>query len=85
MEEAFEQYVKDRLDKLIEKSKEMKADILQFGRTAVRKFGTIPEWEEYSWIEKYENAEVTTKVDFTVRRTGSMLKSSPVLTTEGKE
>jgi spore germination protein KC len=85
LEKAFEQYIKTGLDELISKTKALKVDILQFGRKAVWNFNTIQEWEKYNWIVQYKKADVTTEVSFTIRRTGTMLNNSPVLTTEGRE
>lgn len=85
LERAVEQNIKSGLDEVIKKSKSMKADIMQFGRVASWQFATIPEWEKYFWIKQYENAEITTEVEFTVNRTGTMLKSTSILATEGKE
>jgi len=85
LEKAFEQYIKDGLDKLIEKCKRLNSDVFLFGSIAARQFATIEEWEQYNWIEQFKNAEVNTEVDFTIRRTGSMLKSSTVVATEENE
>jgi spore germination protein KC len=85
LEKAFEQYIKTGLDELISKTKALKVDILQFGRKAVWNFNTIQEWEKYNWIAQYEKSEITTEVSFTIRRTGTMLNNSPILTTEGRE
>jgi Ger(x)C family germination protein len=85
LEKASEQYIKKELDKLIKRTKALKADIFQFGRIAVWQFGTIQDWEKYNWIAQYENAEVTTEVRFTITNTGTMLSSSPLITTEGKK
>ncbi len=85
LETAFEKYVKEELDKLIEKCKGLKADVFRFGGTAARQFATIEDWEQYNWIVQFGKAEVKTEVEFTIRRTGAMLKSSPVITTKGKE
>jgi len=78
LEKAFEQYIKDELNKLIEKCKGLKADVFRFGGTAARQFDTIEDWEQYNWNEQFENAEINTEVDFDLRRTGTMLKSSPI-------
>ncbi|MGE5632790.1 MAG: Ger(x)C family spore germination protein [Caulobacteraceae bacterium] len=85
LEKAFKQYIKNGLDKLIEKCQRLNADVFRFGGIAARQFATIEEWERYNWIAKFEKAEVNTEVDFTIRRTGAILKSSPVIKTKGKE
>jgi len=85
LEKAFEQYIKNGLDKLIEKCQRLNADVFRFGGIAVRQFATIEEWERYNWIAKFEKTEVNTEVDFIIRRTGAILKSSPVVNTKVKE
>jgi Ger(x)C family germination protein len=85
LERAFERQIKDGLDKLMEKSKNLKTDIFGFGQIAARQFPTIQEWEKYNWLEQFQNAQITTEVKFTIRRTGTQLKSSPIISTEGKK
>lgn len=85
IEKAFEKQIKDGLDKLMVKDKNLGTDFLGFGETAARLFPTIQEWEAYNWTNKFQNAEITTEVKFTVRRTGTQLRSSPIVTTKGKE
>ncbi len=84
LEKAFEKQIKEGLDKLMEKSIDLKSDIFGFGQTAARKFLTIQEWEKYNWVSKFQNAEITTEVKFTIRRTGTQLESSPIISTEGE-
>lgn len=84
LEKAFEKHIKDGIEKLMVKCIDLKTDIFGFGETASRQFLTIPEWEKYNWISKFQNAEITTEVKFTIRRTGTQLKSSPFISTEGK-
>lgn len=85
LEKAFEKQIKDGLDRLMKKLKKMGTDICGFGRTAAKQFLTIQEWEEYEWLSKFKNAEITTEVDFIIRRTGTQLKCSPIISSEGKE
>lgn len=85
IEKAFEKQIKDGLDKLMEKSIDLKIDIFGFGETAAKQFLIIQEWEKYDWISKFQNAKITTEVKFTIRRTGTQLGSSPIISTRGKE
>jgi spore germination protein KC len=85
LEKTFELYIKNGLDKLIGKCQRLNADIFRFGCITARQFATIEEWERYNWISKFEKAEVNTEVEFTIRRTGAILKSSPITKTKGKE
>ena len=85
LEKAFEQQIKNEMDDLMKKCKGLKTDVFGFGDVVVMQFATIPEWEDYNWKKKFENTEVTTEVEFKILRTGTMLKSSPNISTEGKE
>jgi len=85
LEKAFEQYIKNGMDKLIEKCQRLNVDIFKFGGIAARQFATIEEWEQYNWIEKFEKAEVNTEVDFNIRRTGTILRSSNVIAAKGNK
>lgn len=83
LENAFKAYIKANLDKTIEKCKKLKADVFSFGETAVRQFLTIQEWESYNWLGRFKDAEVTTEVSFTIRRTGTLLKINPSRDSQG--
>ena len=48
---------------LYKTSKEYKVDINEFYRIAKRKFLTIPEFENYNWAQKYENAEFNVEIN----------------------
>ncbi|MBE3101619.1 MAG: Ger(x)C family spore germination protein, partial [Firmicutes bacterium] len=82
LEKAFEQQVKSEMDALIDKCKKEKSDVFRFGTVACRKFLTIQDWEQYNWNKQFENAEVTVNVTFNIRRTGTLMKSSPVISSE---
>jgi len=78
LEAAFEQYIKENSDNLVEKCQnDFRSDIFGFGRSAITHFLTEKEWDNYNWPEKFPTAQVNTKVDFIIRRTGMLLKESP--------
>jgi len=85
VEDAFEKQLIKGIKDTFDKCKEMKADVFDFGTTAASQFWTIPEWEEYNWLEKFSESELEVEVDFTVRRTGKLIKSEPNFSSEGKE
>jgi spore germination protein KC len=85
LEEAYKVYIKGIIDKTIDKCKNLNADVFGFGEKAVMHFLTIQEWEEYNWLGEFKNAEVTTEVEFTIRRTGTLLKTSPTRNTKGEK
>ncbi|MGI6086187.1 MAG: Ger(x)C family spore germination protein [Acetivibrionales bacterium] len=78
IEDAFEKFLVEGIERTFNKCKEFKTDVFNFGATAVLQFWTIPEWEEYNWLEKFLKSELNVEVDFTIRRTGKILKSEPI-------
>ncbi|NLB79808.1 MAG: Ger(x)C family spore germination protein [Clostridiaceae bacterium] len=85
IEDAIEKYLVEGIERTFNKCKEFKTDVFNFGTTAVLQFWTIPEWEEYSWLSKFPESELEVEVDFTIRRTGKILKSEPIYSSEGKK
>ncbi|NLX64754.1 MAG: Ger(x)C family spore germination protein [Clostridiaceae bacterium] len=85
VEDTFEKNLIKGIKDTFEKCKEMKADVFDFGTTAAMQFWTIPEWEEYNWLEKFSQSELEVDVDFTIRRTGRLLQSESIISSEGKE
>ncbi|HAG11870.1 MAG TPA: hypothetical protein DCK76_10980 [Desulfotomaculum sp.] len=78
LERAFEKEIRERMDSLVDKCQnEFRSDIFGFGRGAITHFFTEKEWDSYNWPEKFPTAQVNTKVDFIIRRTGMLLKESP--------
>ena len=85
IEEVFEKYLEDGIQKTFQKGKALNVDIFHFGTRAVKNFWTIPEWENYKWLEKISQATLSVDVEFTVRRTGKLHESQPIVSSEGKE
>lgn len=85
LEQAFEEFVKSGLERTFKKGQELKSDVYDFAKTALKQFLTIPQWDEYKWKEKMLNAELSVKVDFTARRSGKTTRNMPVKSSEGKE
>lgn len=84
LQAAIERFVKDGFDRTIKKSQELNCDVFKFGQKAVKHFGTINEWEAYGWNRHYKEAEITTEVKFTIRRTGGLVESSQIIFSEEK-
>ncbi len=85
LERAFERQTKRQMDSLITKTQQtFKADIFNFGKYVARKFPTVQQWEKYNWLDRYPQAVINTKVDFTIRRSGMMLETVPTQQTEEK-
>ncbi len=85
VEDAFEKYIVEGVERVFAKCKVFKADVFNFGTEAVTQFWTIPEWENYNWLEKFDKSELKVEADFTIRRTGKIIKSEPIYSSEGKE
>lgn len=85
LENAFKAYIKGIIDKTIDKCKNLNVDVFGFGEKAVMHFLTIQEWEEYNWLGKFKEAEVATEVEFTIRRTGTLLKTNPTRNSQGEK
>jgi hypothetical protein len=85
LEEAVKKRFKDDMNSLIDKCKEWGVDILHLGKKVSSCFSTIQEWEDFNWISKFKESEINVEIDFVIRRTGTLLKSSPIITIEGKK
>lgn len=85
LEDAYKVYIKDVIDKTIDKCKELNVDVFGFGGKAVGHFLTIQEWEEYNWLSHFKDAEINTEVEFTLRRAGTLLKTNPTMKAQGEK
>jgi spore germination protein KC len=83
LEDAFSAYIREIINKTIHKCKDLEVDVIGFGEKAVTHFLTIQEWEEYNWLSKFKDAEVSVDVEFVIRRTGTMIKTNPTRDSKG--
>lgn len=67
--------IKRQAEEFFWETKEIGADVIGFGSYAKRNFKTIKEFDEYKWKEAYKNAEINVKVEFSIRRTGLIVRS----------
>lgn len=67
--------IKKQAEAFFEETKRLGCDIAGFGSFAKRNFKTIAEFERYNWKEAYKNARINVKVEFSVRRTGLIVRS----------
>ena len=64
---ATKDYFKKEIDNYLNKiSKQYKTDIDNFGIKAVSKFPTISDWENYNWLDNFENAVFNVDIDVNV-------------------
>lgn len=83
MENQFVERLRKDIERTIRKCQVLGVDAFGFGQTVVRNFLTIQELEEYNWLQHFKTAETATEVEFTIRRTGTIIKTNPTRTTEG--
>ena len=65
----LENQVYDYLNKT---AKEFKSDISGLGRYAAKNFITIDDWNNYNWLENYQNSVFKVNVDTSIK-TGNLL------------
>lgn len=73
LEEAFEEFIKEKLDQTVKKCQELNCEVFDFGYKAARQFWTIQDWEKFDWLSIFKNVEVTTEVQLIMRRTGTII------------
>lgn len=83
LEQAFQQTIKEGIERVIKKCQALNADAFEFGDCATKNFLTINDWESYNWHDHFKEAAVTVEVGFTIRRTGTQIKSYPIIDSEG--
>lgn len=67
--------IKRQAEEFLYETKVLGTDVTGFGSYAKRNFKNIKEFRKYNWKEKYRNAEIDVKVQFSVRRTGLVVRS----------
>ncbi len=72
--------LEQRLMEVIKKGQKLGLDIVGYGTYAKRNFLTNAEWENFDWIDKFKDAEINLKVNFSIRRTGMQGKQPEILT-----
>jgi spore germination protein KC len=85
IEKGFKEQVQKELDKTIKKCQSLNSDVFRIGTIVAMKFNTIEEFEEFNWLRNFKDAQITTQVEFKVKRTGTLLKSSEMFSSEGKK
>ena len=85
LEDAVVKKFKDDINSLIDKCKEWGVDIFRFGRVVSPNFRTIQEWDDFNWLERFKDSVININIDFNIRRTGTLLKSSPIVNKEGEK
>lgn len=67
--------IKREAESFFEETKALGTDVVGFGSYAKRNFKTIKDFDRYDWKNAYKNAEINVNVEFSVRRTGLIVRS----------
>lgn len=67
--------LKSEVEDFLKKTAALGTDIIGFSEYAKRNFPSLDKFKAYNWKEKYKNAEFNVSVDFSVRRTGLVVRS----------
>jgi len=85
LEQAVASEIKKDLDTLFNKCKAIGEDVFGFGGVAARQFATAEQWEQYNWFKHFKDAEVNTEVELNIKRSGTFIKTNPIISTEGEK
>jgi spore germination protein KC len=85
LEKAIASEIKKDLDILFNKCKAIGEDVFGFGGVAARQFATAEQWEQYNWFKHFKDAEINTEVELNIKRSGTFIKTNPIISTEGEK
>ncbi len=78
-EEALSSYIEQGCNALIRRTQEeFESDICGFGDQVKHHFLTIQAWEEFNWLERFPDTQISVAVHSRIRRTGSIMKIEPL-------
>ena len=73
IQNTVKKHLEDQIyDYLNTTAKEFKSDISGLGRYAVKNFQTIDDWNNYNWLENFQNSAFKVNVDTSIK-TGNLL------------
>ena len=67
--------LKAQIEDFLSQTQSIGTDIVGFGSYAKRNFKDIGAFSDYKWQEKYKNAQIDVTVNFSVLRTGLVVRS----------
>lgn len=74
IEESCNQYLKKALnDYLYKTAKEYNCDIDGFGKYAVKYFPTIKDWQDYNWLDNFQNSTFNVSIETTIKSGNTFL------------
>ena len=75
-EKETTKYIKEAIEKFLNStSRQYKTDVCGFARYAKINFLTYDEFNNYKWNDKYQNAQFLCNVNFSIRRTGLIIRT----------
>ncbi len=73
LEQYLERYITAEISKLVSKTQEeYQSDIFGFGEYTRKNFLTWQKWQDYDWLGKYPDAQISVNTNLAIRRTGLM-------------
>lgn len=78
LEQQISNVIAEEAKSFIEYTQRKNCDVVGFGYYFRPLFNTIQEYENYNWLNKYEQAEVLVEVKTIIRRTGLLWRTVPV-------
>lgn len=83
LEKSVESFLEDGMLRFLKKtSEEYGTDICSFGERIRTKFITWNDWAKFKWLDRYKDSKFSLNIDFKVRRTGLIIYSVPIISTE---
>lgn len=77
LEEQISQIFEEDMANFIRHTQDMNADVVGFGYYMHPCFRTFSEYDDYKWLQKYNQAQIKINVKTKLRRTGLILRSYP--------
>lgn len=85
-EDNIKKFIEEGMMRTFNKaSRQFHSDIFGFGKNAKALFLTWNEWEAMNWKHIFQYSQLNTEVNFNIRRTGLINKTSPIVSSKGKE
>jgi Ger(x)C family germination protein len=85
LEQSIAAQLDQDFDALFQKCKPLGEDVFGFGGIAARQFYTVQDWEQYRWFQRFKTAETNLQVDLTIERSGTNMKTYPIVSTESEQ
>lgn len=86
IEAAVSKLISSNISTLLKRtSTDFNSDIVGFGKCFRKTFLTNSEWDAFDWLHKYKDSTFTVSVDYKIRRSGLLIRTSPVRSSENEK